>query len=456
MPDRALVQALENLQNALSYDVDVKTQGDQIAYAIYVLARNRKASISDLRYYADTMINDFPTPLAKAHIAAALALYGDATRSKNIFVDALQMTEDSIVHRVNLSRTDYGSILRDGAAILALAAESRPVPPVIPELAKAVGREWDRSKWTSTQEQAWTLLAARAIQSGDDLLKVDVNGALHTGAYMAKMSGDALMNNPLTLTSAMTDPVSAVVTTVAAPVTPLPAGGNGFAIERTYYTLDGEPVNISEAQQNERYVVVLHVTETNAWPSRVVMTDLLPAGLHIDNPSLVDSAQLTNFDWIGEQTAAHTEFRNDRFVAAFNRTSDDNREINVAYIVRAVTPGVYDHPAATVEEYVPPRIFGSHGDRQDGGCRSTIMRLWRKLTIGTAAGFILAGAVFFALDAADRGLSAAARKDGCGVGRSARCRWSVAARLCDAGRPLASENHGRGCRPAIHAHADRL
>ncbi|NNH28305.1 penicillin-binding protein 1C [Rhizobium sp. SEMIA 4085] len=30
------------------------------------------------------------------------------------------------------------------------------------------------------------------------------------------------------------------------------------------------------------------------------------------------------------------------------------------------------------------------------------MRLWRKLTIGTAAGFILAGAVFFVLDAADR------------------------------------------------------
>ncbi len=93
VPDRALVQALENLQNALSYDVNVKTQGDEIAYALYVLARNRKAAISDLRYYADTMINDFPTPLAKAHVAAALALYGDATRSKNIFVDALQMTE---------------------------------------------------------------------------------------------------------------------------------------------------------------------------------------------------------------------------------------------------------------------------------------------------------------------------------------------------------------------------
>jgi len=356
VPDRALVQALENLQNALSYDVNVKTQGDEIAYALYVLARNKKAAISDLRYYADTMINDFPTPLAKAHIAAALALYGDATRSKNIFVDALQMTETSMIQRVNLSRTDYGSILRDGAAILALAAESRPVPPVIPELAKAVAKEFNRSKWTSTQEQAWMLLAARAIQSGDDALKVSVNGAEHSGSYMATMTGDALMSNPLTLTSATGDAVSAVVTTVAAPVTPLPAGGDGFAIERSYYTLDGEEANVSEAKQNERYVVVLHVTESNDWPSRIVITDLLPAGFQIDNPSLVDSAQLTNFDWIGEQTAAHTEFRDDRFVAAFNRSEGDNREINVAYVVRAVTPGTYDHPAAVVEDMYRPQL----------------------------------------------------------------------------------------------------
>lgn len=356
VPDRAFAQALENLQNALSYDVNVKDQGDQIAYALYVLARNKKAAISDLRYYADTMINDFPTPLAKAHIAAALALYGDATRSKNIFVDALQMSEQSMVTRVNLSRTDYGSILRDGAAILALAAESRPVPPVVSELAKAVAKEWNRSKYTSTQEQAWMLLAARAIKGGDDSIKIDVNGALHNGAYMAKMTGDALMGNALTLTNQTGEPVSAVVTTFAAPVVPPPAGGDGFAIERTYYTMDGEQANVTEARQNERYVVVLHVTESNNWPSRIVVTDLLPAGFQIDNPNLVDSAQLTNFDWIGEVTAAHTEFRNDRFVAAFNRSADDNREINIAYVVRAVTPGTYDHPAAVVEDMYRPQL----------------------------------------------------------------------------------------------------
>ncbi|MBA5801026.1 alpha-2-macroglobulin family protein [Rhizobium changzhiense] len=356
VPERAFVQALENLQNTLSYTTDIKGQGDQIAYAIYVLARNKKAAISDLRYYADTMINDFPTPLAKAHIAAALALYGDAQRSKNIFLDALQMSQQSMVSRVNLSRTDYGTILRDGAAILALAAESRPVPPVIPDLAKAVAKEWGRSKYKSTQEETWMLLAARAIQGGDDSLKVDVNGAPHAGAYMARMTGEALAGHPLTLTNQTSDAVSAVVTTVAAPTAPLPAGGDGFLIERSYYTLDGEQANVSEAKQNERYVVVIHVRETNDWPSRIVITDLLPAGFEIDNPNLVDSAQMTNFDWIGEISAAHTEFRYDRFVAAFNRAAGDNREFNVAYVVRAVTPGTYDHPAANVEDMYRPEL----------------------------------------------------------------------------------------------------
>ena len=82
VPDQAMVQALDNLQNALSATTPMsRINGNEIAYALYVLARNKRAAVSDLRYYADTMLNDFPTPLAKAHLAAALALYGDAQRS---------------------------------------------------------------------------------------------------------------------------------------------------------------------------------------------------------------------------------------------------------------------------------------------------------------------------------------------------------------------------------------
>jgi uncharacterized protein YfaS (alpha-2-macroglobulin family) len=348
------VQALENLQNALSYETNVKDRGNEIAYALYVLARNRKAAISDLRYYANTMLADFPTPLAKAHIAAALALYGDAERSQEIFAAAVNMSTGLV--NVSLARSDYGSSLRDGAAVLALAAESRPVPPIIPELSKMVAREWEQSRYTSTQEQAWMLLAARAIQGGDEDMRLEINGTGRTGAYAARIAGDALMEHPVVIRNNSADAVSAVVTTVAAPRQPLSAGGDGFTIERTYYTLDGVEANVMEARQNERYVVVLKVTESNDWPSRVLMTDLLPAGFEIDNPSLVDSAQLSNFEWIGEVEAAHTEFRSDRFVAAFNRSTGDNREITLAYVVRAVTPGTYDHPAASVEDMYRPQF----------------------------------------------------------------------------------------------------
>ncbi|KQY13961.1 alpha-2-macroglobulin family protein [Rhizobium sp. Root482] len=354
VPDQAMVQALDNLQNALSYDVDMKSQGNEIAYSLYVLARNRKASISDLRYYADTKLAEFPTPLSKGHLAAALALYGDAQRSESIFREALEMS--STAASISLARSDYGSPLRDDAAVLTLAAESRPVPTIIPQMAKIVAREWERQSYTSTQEQMWTLLAARAIQGGDRDLMLEINGAPQSGGYAARMTGDDILDQPVTVTNRSNDPVTAMVTTVAAPAYPLPAGGNGFTIERSYYTLDGEAANVTEARQNERYVVVINATESNDWPSRVLITDLLPAGFEIDNPSLVDSAKLSNFEWIGEVEAAHTEFRSDRFVAAFDRSAGDNRSITVAYVVRAVTPGTYDHPAASVEDMYRPQF----------------------------------------------------------------------------------------------------
>ncbi|WP_242220133.1 alpha-2-macroglobulin family protein [Shinella zoogloeoides] len=355
VPEQAMLQALSNLQNSISYDVNVSTQGNEIAYALYVLARNRKAAISDLRYYADTKLSEFSSPLARAQIGGALGLYGDAQRSMTIFSNALGLSRETAMN-ASLSRTDYGSSLRDGAAILALAAEARPVPTIIPDLSKQVAKQWEDKRWTSTQEQTWMLLAARSVRDADKDLKLEINGAEHAGGYAAQMTGKSLLENPLTVANRTNEPVSAVLTTVAAPADPLPAGGDGFSIERTYYTLDGEEANITEATQNERYVVVLKATEHNDWASRIIITDLLPAGFEIDNPSLVDSAKLSNFDWLGETEAAHTEFRYDRFVAAFNRSEGDNRDVTLAYVVRAVTPGTYDLPAAQVEDMYRPQF----------------------------------------------------------------------------------------------------
>ena len=354
VPALAMEQALQNLQNTLAYDTDVASNGGQIAYALYVLARNRRASAGDLRYYVDTRLNEFATPMARAQLAAALALYGDVQRAQTAFASALQLAQAS-GSALN-ARSDYGSALRDGAAMLALAAESRPEPGFVPQMISLVSELRDRADYLSTQDQAWMLLAARALENASGDIRLSVDGAPHSGTFARRLSGEEVSATPFTIANTGAEAIDAIVTTVASPQVPLPAGGQGFEIKRTYFRLDGTEANVSEARQNDRFVVVLEVTEDNAWPSRVLVSDLLPAGFEIDNPRLVDSAQLQNFEWLGQTDAVHTEFRDDRFIAAFDRSGDSERTFRLAYVVRAVTPGVYIHPAASVEDMYRPQL----------------------------------------------------------------------------------------------------
>ncbi|MCV0397453.1 MAG: alpha-2-macroglobulin family protein [Rhizobiaceae bacterium] len=354
VPQRSLDIALDNLANSLSYNLDVKSRGGEIAYATYVLARNQRASAGDLRYFLDTQLEDFDTPLARAQIAASLSLYGDPARAEQGFRSALRFAGELDGHA--WSRADYGSRLRDGAAMLALAAESRPEPAFVPAMVDFVADRSRDTRYLSTQEEAWMLLAARALRASGAPIELEVNGISHGGNFAKRASGEEIEANPVTIVNAGPEPVEAVVTAVAAPEQPLPAGGEGFTIDRRYYSMDGAEANVSEAAQNERFVAVIRVSELNAWPSRVLISDLLPAGFEIDNPRIVDSAALENFQWLGQTDAAHAEFRDDRFVAAFNRDANSPRAITVAYVVRAVTPGTYAHPAASVEDMYRPHL----------------------------------------------------------------------------------------------------
>lgn len=354
VPELAMMQALDNLQNALTYEIDLKSQSSEIAYALYVLARNRRASVSDLRYYAETQINSFDNPMSRAQLGASLALYGDQPGAERAFGSAFELAQTKSSAAV--WRSDYGSPLRDGAAMLALAAESKPGISSVKDMIGYMAALRKTVRWTSTQDEAWMLLAARALASSNETIRLDVNGASHEGAFAQRLDGAELDLGPVTVTNTGSEPIEALITTVASPSQPLAAGGNGFTIGRKYYTLEGTEVNVSQVKQNERFVVVLTVSEYNNWPSRVLVTDLLPAGFELDNPKIVGSAELPNFSWLGQTEYAHSEYRDDRFVAAFNRSGGENRQFSFAYVVRAVTPGVYAHPAASVEDMYRPEL----------------------------------------------------------------------------------------------------
>ena len=89
VPQTAFASALDRLRNAVANTTEVRDGGTDLAYAAYVLARNGRPVMGDLRYLADTKIGDFATPLARAQIAAALALLGDRGRAAKAIESAL-------------------------------------------------------------------------------------------------------------------------------------------------------------------------------------------------------------------------------------------------------------------------------------------------------------------------------------------------------------------------------
>ncbi len=136
---------------------------------------------------------------------------------------------------------------------------------------------------------------------------------------------------------------------------------SGFNIERLVYTPDGQEVQFDKVKQNDRFVVVLKVSEVEAKLGHIVVEDRLPAGFEIENPRLLKGTDVKAFSWLDPKTnPAHLAFRDDRFTAAFSETNASNRKpasYTLAYVMRAVAPGTYTHPGAYVEDMYRPDRF---------------------------------------------------------------------------------------------------
>src|SRR5438128_10769024 len=117
VPDVGFKLALDRLRNFVGNAEDpAKDGGRNLAYALYVLARNGAAPVGDLRYFADTKLDDFATVIAKAQIAAALGMLGDRPRAERVYAAALRQLQPQPT--IEYGRTDYGSTLRDAAALV--------------------------------------------------------------------------------------------------------------------------------------------------------------------------------------------------------------------------------------------------------------------------------------------------------------------------------------------------
>jgi uncharacterized protein YfaS (alpha-2-macroglobulin family) len=359
VPDVLFKNALDRIRNSVvNANEPEKDGGRNLAYGLYVLARNGAAPIGDLRYLADTKLNNLATPIAKSQLAAALALVGDKGRAERVYAAALDSLAPKPV--LEFGRVDYGSALRDAAALVSLAGEGNAPRATLTQAVARVEVARGLTPYTSTQENAWLVLASRALSK--ETVSLDLNGdAIKTALYRS-YKADAMAGKPIKITNTGEAPVQAVVSVSGSPITPEPAASNGFVIERNYFTLDGKPADVTRAKQNDRFAVVLRITEAKPEYGHIMVSDYLPAGLEIDNPHLVSSGDTGKLDWVEDgEEPKNTEFRDDRFTAAIDRAADNKAVFTVAYVVRAVSPGKYVLPQAYVEDMYNPSRYGRSG-----------------------------------------------------------------------------------------------
>ncbi len=354
VPDQAFRLAMDNLRNQVNYAPDFDRGGGDIAYAMMILAREGAAAMGDLRYYADVKGDAFDTPLAAAQLGAALASYGDQTRADDMFRRAGALISGQR-KGAPYWRADYGTSLRDTAGVLALATEAGSAVIDKVSYSDRLSRAGTR---LSTQESAWTLLAAQALIKSPEQSGLRVNGAPVTGPFVQVLEDDAPIQG-LEITSADGRHTDITLTTMGVPEVAPAAGGTGYSIERRYFDMDGQPITNLNFVVGDRFVAVLIVTPHEDFGARLMIDDPLPAGVEIDNPNLLRSGDVSALNWLKPTRAEHTEFRSDRFLAAVNTRGKG--AVTLAYVARAVTPGEFHHPAASVEDMYRPRNHARTG-----------------------------------------------------------------------------------------------
>ncbi len=362
VPANAFTLALDRLRNQVVNAGEVRPEeAAGTAYALYVLARNGRPVMGDLRYLADNKLNAFPSPLAKAQIAAALAALGDRARANTAFAAAGQAF--AALNESEGYRADYGSKLRDGAGILALIGESEGDKALAQRISASLEEMRGKRRYLSTQEQSFMVLAAQALQKEMEAFTISVDGQSRRGPFHRSLSSTALDAKALSLKNESGADMRVILNVSGIPLRPEPAIEKAYGIERRYFTLKGQEIRPDQFRQNERYIVKLSLKDNLKRQARLLVVDPLPAGLEIENAAIGGAANTEGFAFLGELLGTENiEARDDRFVAALEYTPNDKRpNLTLAYVVRAVTPGTYTHPAAIIEDMYAPENFGRTG-----------------------------------------------------------------------------------------------
>jgi uncharacterized protein YfaS (alpha-2-macroglobulin family) len=106
--------------------------------------------------------------------------------------------------------------------------------------------------------------------------------------------------------------------------------------------------------QNDELVIVLDGAMAEKIRRKILAVDLLPAGLEPETVGLATDRDDGQFKWLkGLTEPTFFALRDDRYLAGLD-LDEANPKFRFAYVVRAVSPGLFANPGPQVEDMYAP------------------------------------------------------------------------------------------------------
>jgi uncharacterized protein YfaS (alpha-2-macroglobulin family) len=380
VPDDFYRHLMAYVRHLLDTGTDDAGELETQAYAAYVLALSGKidrAILSRLtELAAASPRSDDPgdgyamRSDARLMLACAWLRAGRRDLADGMIPQALPVPRASRQHAGNL-----GSPIRDRALLIQALLAVQPENPALPDLVQQLADAGLRHQWASTQDTAMAVMAIaaylRQAQHGEPyetarlLRGEEVLSEATAGAPLAWTAPSAMEPGQFTVkidgTAKSTAHVAWLKTGV--PIKPPSDEAHGIALHRRYLSLDGH--DLGGVVRSGDLVRVELTIDTSPGAEGLVIEDLLPAGLEVENARLETSAhgaavaeqrpeEIPNFN------DDRLDVRDDRVVIVGSMPGGAGKA-RCTYLARAVTPGAYVQPPVRAEQMYDINVNGISG-----------------------------------------------------------------------------------------------
>ena len=354
-------RALDNLQRMAKDETLDSGKVVLRIYAAYVLAKAGKLEKSIVNILK--MLNFEVVPLySKFQLAAAIAM----TSGVN---DALWLMPVEIHPEKYPPETgeEFDSDVRANSILLEVLTEVAPENPSIPELVKTITENLSIGEWYTTQSNAWALMAlgkflhAQEQASYAGVVIVDGKKIKQFGTEDVRISDQSLGGKDISIT--INGKGTCYFYWQASGVSTERTANefdNRMQVRREYLDAKGNPLDFDNIKLGDQIVAKITGVSLDKPLQNVVINDLLPSCLEIENPRLQTSGKM---NWLpqSEYYPDYMDIRDDRMLLFTNLRVGDR--FVFYYSLRVVAAGDFNVPPVAGECMYDPTIASAASSR---------------------------------------------------------------------------------------------